>query len=595
VRPSGRELSPLSHVVSVNVGLPRDHAWNGRTVHTGAWKEPVEGPRMVRRLGMEGDGQGDTYGHGGPHRAVLVYQLESYEYWRKHFDRPDIGPGMFAENLTIDGPADTEVFIGDRFRIGGAVFEVSQPRVTCFRAGLRLGRPDLAALLVAHHRPGFYMRVLTEGEVRAGDAVERIATGPGKVSVAAVDALLYLPEPDRDALRRALMIPALSPGWQGSLRELLDAAERPAAPAPTTPAWTGFRALKVANVVVESPAVTSFWLTAPDGEALPSAKPGQYLTIRVPGPGPATAIRSYSLSRSSDGTAYRISVKREPQGQVSNYLHAAVRRGDTLEAAAPRGEFVLATDGATPTAPVLLVSAGVGITPVLAMLHRLAADGSSRPVWWLHAARGPAELSFGTETQGLLRKLPNAHAFTFFSSTAAADGSDEHTDIPGDVRHERLSAAALRQLSLPADSVAYVCGPPGFMAAITSALAACGLSKTNIRTEAFGALAPVNPGIVGEAEHRPHLPTELGTGPTITFSRSGITAAFDETKKSILEFAEACDIPTRWQCRTGVCRTCETGIVAGEVTYSPEPLDKPLPGTFLPCCSRPATEVVLDM
>lgn len=585
----------MPYVVSVNVGMPRDHSWNGRTVHIGAWKEPVEGPRMVRRLGIEGDGQGDASGHGGPNRAVMVYQLESYDHWRKQFNRPDIGPGMFAENLTVDGLADAEVFIGDRFRIGGAEFEVSQPRVTCFRAGMRIGRPDMAALLVAHHRPGFYMRVLTEGEVRAGDAVVRIATGPGKVSVAATDALLYLPDPDQDVLRRAVTIPALSQGWRTSLQELIGAGENPtaSAAASTAPAWTGFRDLNVADVVVESPTVTSFWLAASNGDSLPSARPGQYLTIRVPGLG-AQAIRNYSLSRNSTGTAYRISVKREPHGRVSNYLHDSVARGDTLEVAAPRGDFVLATDDAALAAPVVLISAGVGITPVLAMLHQLVAEGSSQPVWWLHAARGPAELAFGPETLRLLKQLPQARALIFFSD--GPDESETRADVPGTIRHERLSADALRSLSLPADSIAYLCGPAGFMSAVSSALNACGLSRANIRTEAFGALGVINPGIVGEVEHHPHQPTEAaGTGPVVTFARSGITAAFDETKKSILEFAEACDIPTRWQCRTGVCRTCETGLVSGAVTYSPEPLDTPRPGTLLPCCSRPGTELVVDM
>lgn len=582
----------MSHVVSVNVGMPRDQAWNGRTVYTGAWKEPVEGSRMVRRLGMQGDGQGDTFGHGGPNRAVLVYQLESYEYWRKHFDRSDIGPGMFAENLTVEGLADKEVFIGDQFQIGGAVFEVSQPRVTCFRAGMRMGQPDLAALLVSHHRPGFYMRVLTEGEVRAGDAVVRVATGPGKVSVADVDALLYLPKPDQATLRKAVMIPALSPGWQKSLQELLDAADNPT-DAGTTPAWAGFRALKVADVVIESPAVTSFWLAAADGKALPPARAGQYITVKVPGKG-SPAIRSYSLSRNSTSTAYRISVKREPHGLVSNYLHDSVHRGDVLDAAAPRGEFVLAHDDETPAPPVALISAGVGITPVLAMLHQLAADDSGRAVWWLHAARSPAELAFGPETLRLLQNLPQAHAFTFFSGSYVDSTYQE--SIPGEIRHGRLTADVLKGISLPTNSIAYICGPAGFMSSISAALSDCGLSAANIRTEAFGALAAINPGIVGEGEHHPHQPTgPAGSGRNITFSRSGITAAFDEAKKSILEFAEECDIPTRWQCRTGVCRTCETGLVSGEVIYSPEPLDVPRPGTLLPCCSRPATDVVLDM
>ena len=160
-------------LVSVNVGMPKDVPWQGKTVRTGVWKHPVDGAVMVRRLNIDGDGQGDLAGHGGEQRAVLVYQLDSYRHWQQHFGRDDLGYGVFGENLTVDGMADDEVCIGDRYRIGEAEFEVTQPRVTCYRVGLRLGEPELPALLVSHHRPGFYMRVITEGHIQAGDAVVR--------------------------------------------------------------------------------------------------------------------------------------------------------------------------------------------------------------------------------------------------------------------------------------------------------------------------------------------------------------------------------------------------------------------------------------
>ena len=163
----------MATLVSVNVGLPKDVQWRGATVHTGVWKQAVSGPRVVRRLNIEGDGQGDLAGHGGEHRAVLVYQLASYRYWQEVLGRNDFVHGQFGENLTVDGLADDEVCIGDRFRIGEAEFEVTQPRVTCFRVGMRLGEPDMPNLLVAHHRPGFYFRVITEGQVLPGDDIVR--------------------------------------------------------------------------------------------------------------------------------------------------------------------------------------------------------------------------------------------------------------------------------------------------------------------------------------------------------------------------------------------------------------------------------------
>src|SRR5437764_2126747 len=203
----------MARLLSVNVGLPRDIEWQGKTVHTAVWKTPVQGRRMTRRLNIDGDGQGDLHGHGGEHRAVFVYQIESYRYWQNQLGRSNLAYGQFGENFTVDGLSDQEVFIGDRYRVGNALLEVTQPRVTCYRVGIRMNEPRMPALLVAHGRPGFYFRVLEEGEVEAGDEIVRVAEGPERLTVAAVDALLYLPGPAREDLARALRIPALSPAW----------------------------------------------------------------------------------------------------------------------------------------------------------------------------------------------------------------------------------------------------------------------------------------------------------------------------------------------------------------------------------------------
>ena len=265
-------------LLSVNVGGPRDVAWEGRTVRTAIWKDPVDGPRMVRRINIDGDDQADRLAHGGEHRAVFVYQIDSYRYWERELGRDDFGYGQFGENLTVEGLADDEVCIGDRYRIGGALFEVTQPRVTCYRVGIRMNEPKMPSLLVAHHRPGFYLRVLEEGAVEAGDAIAKVADGPERLTIADVDALLYLPGKSRPMLERALRVPALSEGWKGSFRDLL--AKAKAAPPP--PAWSGFRALRVAEVRPESASVTSFRLVADDDAAgSATADPGQYLTVRV--------------------------------------------------------------------------------------------------------------------------------------------------------------------------------------------------------------------------------------------------------------------------------------------------------------------------
>src|SRR5256885_338077 len=204
----------MSTLLSVNVGMPKDVEWRGRTVFTGVFKEAVAGPRRVGEVNVDGDGQGDRLGHGGEQRAVFVYQIDSYRYWERELGRDDFVYGQFAENLTVDGLGDDEVCIGDRYRIGTALFEVTQPRVTCYRVGIRTNEPRMPALLTSSGRPGFYFRVLEEGEVGAGDPILLVTCGPERMTVAEVNALLYSPHHPRDRLERALRIPALSPGWQ---------------------------------------------------------------------------------------------------------------------------------------------------------------------------------------------------------------------------------------------------------------------------------------------------------------------------------------------------------------------------------------------
>lgn len=211
----------MARLLSINVGRPRDIAWNGRTVHTGIWKDPVPGRCRVRRLNLDGDGQGDLAGHGGEQRAVFVYQIESHRYWQEQLHRTDLVHGQFGENFTIDGLPDDMVCIGDRFRIGSALFEVTQPRVTCYRVGIRMNEPRMPALLTSSGRPGFYFRVLQEGDVGAGDEIVQVGAAIERMTVAEINALLYSPDHARDRLERALRIDALSPGWRSSFEALL--------------------------------------------------------------------------------------------------------------------------------------------------------------------------------------------------------------------------------------------------------------------------------------------------------------------------------------------------------------------------------------
>jgi ferredoxin-NADP reductase/MOSC domain-containing protein YiiM len=586
----------MARLLSVNVGLPRDIEWQGRTVRTAVWKEPVQGRRMVRRLNIDGDGQGDLAGHGGEHRAVFVYQIESYNYWQDQLSRNDFTYGQFGENFTVDGLADTEVYIGDHYRIGGALFEVTQPRVTCYRVGIRMNEPQMAALLVSHRRPGFYFRVLEEGEVGAGDEIVKVMAGPERMSVAETDALLYLPGHPKSGLERALRIPALSAGWRSSFQALLDREKKggggagnpglgPSAGPP--PAWQGFRPLRVSHKLQESRNVTSLVLEPADGQPLAAALTGQFIVLRLrPALDGPALLRSYSLSGEPSEHRYRISVKQEPHGAAGAYIAAGVQAGDILDVSAPRGSFTLRHgDG-----PVVLVSAGIGATPVLAMLHALAAGRSPRAIWWIHGARNSSEHAFASEVRALLKALPGSRGHICYSAPEATDRANVDFDRVG-----RIGLQVFAELGIPRDGDFYICGPSAFMSGLVADLAGWGVALDRLHTENFGSGPSMTPGVAAAPQRPPHAPEKAGVGPLVSFARSNLAVRWDPAFQSLLELAEACDVPVRWSCRTGVCHNCESGLISGSVNYRPDPVDPPADGNLLICCSQPQGDIALDL
>lgn len=338
-RPAGETVGRL---LSVNVGMPKDVSWHGRTVFTGVFKDPVTGRRRVGKLNVEGDGQGDLAGHGGEQRAVFVYQIESYRFWERELGRSDFVCGQFGENFTVEGLADDEVCVGDRYRIGSAIFEVTQPRVTCYRVDIRMNDPRIPALLVSHRRPSFYFRVLEEGEVVAS--------------------------------------------------------------------------------------------------------------------------------------------------------------------------------------------------------------------------------------------LPNARSYVYYSRPGRDDVKGRDFDGTG-----HLTGSVLAELEPPSGAQAYLCGPAPFMDEISAGLASFGIEASHLHTEPFGPAASETPGIAATPTRPPHPPVgEAGNGPTIQFARSDLAIPWRDVCASLLELAEACDVPVRWSCRTGVCQTCETSIIAGSVGYNPDPVEAPPDGSVLP-------------
>jgi len=583
----------MARLLSVNVGLPRDIEWKGRIVHTGIWKDAVSSRCRVGKLNLEGDGQGDLAGHGGEQRAVFVYQIESYRYWQEQLGRAEFVHGQFGENFTIEGLPDDEVCIGDRFQIGSAQFEVTQPRVTCYRVGIRMDEPRMPALLTSSGRPGFYLRVLQEGEVGCGDEIVKVGEAKDRMTVAEINALLYLPDHDHTQLERALQIEALSPGWRSSFEAMLrsqrsgNAGLAPEAAA--HPAPPGFQPLEVTAIDQESADVLSLTMRSSNSEPLTKAMPGQYVVVRLqPAVGGPPLFRSYSLSGPLSTERYRISVKIEPNGVAGTYLREQVRVGDTLDVSSPRGSFVLQSG----ERPVVLLSAGIGATPVLAMLHSLAAERSTKQILWLHAARDREHHPFAAEVRRLMLALTHGRRYVCYSRPGSHDHLGEDFDATG-----HLSRSVFDDAGVSPDADVYLCGPNRFMADMKNALSMLGVAPERIHVEIFNGSESMTPGVVGDATRPPHLPKDgAKTGPLISFARSGIAAHWDASAyQSILELAEACDVPVRWSCRTGVCHNCESGLVSGAVAYSPEPLDKPADGNLLVCCSQPIRDVVIDL
>ena len=541
----------MAQLLSVNVGLPRDIEWKGRTVHTGIWKNPVPGRCRIGRLNLDGDGQGDLAGHGGEQRAVLVYQMESYRYWQEQLKRSDFVHGQFGENFTIEGFEDDAVYIGDRYRIGSALFEVTAPRVTCYRVGIRMNEPRMPALLTSSGRPGFYFRVLQEGEVGAGDEIVKIGEAEERMTVREINALLYSPNHPRDQLQRALRIQALSPGWRASFQALLESPARGsmggnaglAPEAAAHPAVPGFRRLVVTAIDRESADVLSLTLQPQDGQPLEMALAGQYVVLRLqPAAAGPPLFRSYSLSGPLSVERYRISVKIEPNGAAGTWLRQQVVVGDSLEVSSPRGSFILQIG----EGPVVLLSAGIGATPVLAMLYALAAARSPRQVLWLHASRDRDHHPFAAEVRRLMLGLPHGRSYICYSRPGPLDKLSEDFDSTG-----HFTRAVFEQAGVQTDADVYLCGPAGFMADMKATLATFGAALERIRIEIFNGSEPMTPGVVGATARIPHVPADdANTGTLVSFARSGIAAHWKPSVyQSILELAEACDVPVRWACR----------------------------------------------
>ena len=582
------------NLVSVNVGMPKTVEHLGRRVSTGIFKSPVDGRVMVRKLNVDGDGQADLTVHGGVYKAVYAYDLKNIRYWRRVLDRDDIGFGHFGENFTVEGMPDDQIHIGDVFRVGGALLEVTQPRVPCFKLEMKMDLPGFSRQFITSGRLGFCFRVLEEGDVGAGDAIELVETGPEKITVRDFARLYFFDYGNLEKIRRLLRIPAVPPDWVRVFEEMLAAAgERRQSRKTQKRAWKGFRHFTVDKKVPENRTITSFYLVPEDGQPLPVYMPGQFLTFRLSIPGrPKPVIRTYSLSECPcHAEYYRVTIKKEPSSRDSDtisgsgYFHDVVEPGTRLQVAAPRGDFFL---DPREESPIVLLSGGVGLTPMISMLNAVVDSGKKRPTWFIHGTRNGVHHAMCKHMRQVAAENDDITVHIRYSQPRPEDIEGREYDSIGHVDPDLLKTL------LPGkDMDFYLCGPPPFMNGLLKGLWEWGVSETRIRFELFGPATLLQEGTGARRRKKESAAREEAY--EIRFSASGITAKWDPEYENLLEFAEDQGVFPDFSCRSGICHSCQYEIQEGEVNYNFEPLDPPYPGQALLCCARPKSKLVIDV
>jgi ferredoxin-NADP reductase/MOSC domain-containing protein YiiM len=556
-------------LLQVNVGSPTTIRRRGRTVTTGIFKEPVDGPVGVGYLNVEGDRQADLSVHGGWQKAVYAYTAEAYEEWRRARPDLDLRYGAFGENLTIEGLPEDAVCVGDRLRIGTVELMVTEPRMPCFKLGLRLGDDDVPAAFLERGRFGFYLAVTRPGHLRAGDEIVVVEQHPARFQVGRIGRIARDGD-DVDGMRAAVELAHVPESWRlwfrNELKRIESRTGRRLLPPRPRPAWDGVRTLVVREKTPEARDVVSLHLDAADGSSLPPYRPGQHLTVELPAGG-APVVRSYSLSDRFRGDGYRLTVKRE--GIASSYIHDRLEPGDRLSAQAPGGSFVI--DPLEHHRPVVLVGAGIGITPLLAMLNAIAEHEHPRETWLFYGVRHPRDVLMRERLEAIASDHPEIRMHLSHSRGAG--------DRPG----RRLDIETL-QRTLPGSYYDYyLCGPGGFMQALYDGLLDWGVPAHRIHHEAFG------PSTITR-----HPRTPLGApGSKITFVRSGATAVWTGEGR-LLDLARESGVRIPFGCRAGSCGTCATRLVAGEVTYEHEPSAFVAADEILPCVAAPLGVLALD-
>jgi uncharacterized protein len=581
-----RSMTRAAHVVAVSVARPRWQEMYGRRVFSSIVREPSTAPIRFQPGGVEGH---ETAVHT---EEVFCFFAEHYDMWSQRLgvERAAWGNCHWGENLMLAGmPLEDNLHIGDRFRIGEALLEVTSPRIPCFKLSWRLGQPEsFLGDLIKSGRMGCYFRVIDAGAIGPSDTVTRESCAPSAITVMGLSNLLHDPNiTDLDVLRRTLATPGLGGQASEMIRKRLNALTD--GQLPSRNRWQGWRRFSVTNVKDTARGIKSFHIAPLDGGPIGGYRAGQFLTVRLPERA-GSLIRSWSISDyDQEGGSYRLSIKREPNGVASTFMHDRLAVGDILDVRPPSGRFMLDRSGFLRT---VMISAGIGVTPLVAMLKAHAERGAEAPpLLWVHAARSGEEHAFSDEVEAALAALPNAVRRIFYSLPGDADLAKLRHDRTGRFRADAIAellsetyklAPFGRELELTGDnSDFYLCGPHSFEEMVKQGLTACGVNPALIRSESFRP----------SGQPRDAIPTPEEA--SVKFVRSGKCVTWrSDDDLTILELAEKAGIAIENSCRLGTCGSCEIGIARGKVGYVAKPAADPAPGRILACCTQPLTSVV---
>ena len=542
-------------------------------------KNRMSDPVVAGVTGLAGDEQADPKVHGGPDMAIYVYPTRHYDLWRGEFpEHAGVwGPGSLGENLALDGWDETDVCVGDTVSIGGTLLQVTRPRKPCFKLALRFKDIRLPRRLVETGRCGWYYRVLRTGTIAPEDEARLVDRPHPEWTIRRLNDISIRAGVGLEELEELAALPELAANWRSQVRAMaasIDAARKSRA----------FRPHRVVAIQDESRTIRTFQLAPEDGGGIATALPGQHVVLRLPLDGEGRQrLRSYSISGVANAQHLQISVRREGTGGVSQSLHDELRVGDAIEVLGPRGNFTLVN---TSDVPVVLVSAGVGVTPMMSMLHAATTNNGGkivpRSVLFLHCARNSEEQAFGAQIREIASRHPAVTRHVRFSKPLSFDEIGKSHDSVG-----RIDKDLVGNLLGPlGECDVYVCGPSGFAADVARWIGELGL-KASVRSESFG-----SPGKLLDGSGQ----SEGAAETVVTFDKTGESIVWRRGGASLLDLAETQGLQIKSECRAGLCGSCATRVVSGGVGYDVEPVAQIAPGEMLLCCGHPLEkELVLDI